>query len=146
MDFVKSWTVSVCLTLIISVVFSLISPKGTMGRFYKVIISVFIFISFIYPLTDFDFSEFSSDFRIESDYENTQENMTEIQVEGIIKNILTENGIENTRVSCTVSQNGDAISIARLEVAVPPNYNAEEVRKLLFDSAGVAADVTYFDG
>ena len=144
MDFVKSWTVSVCLTLIISVVFSLISPKGTMGRFYKVIISVFIFISFIYPLTDFDFSEFSSDFRIESDYENTQENMTEIQVEGIIKNILTENGIENTRVSCTVSQNGDEISIDSIEVAVPPNYNAEEVQKLLFDSAGVAADVTCF--
>lgn len=145
MDFVKSWTVSVCLTLIISVVFSLVSPKGTMGRFYKVIISVFIFISFIYPLTDFDFSDFSADFNIESDYESAQENLTETQVEGIIKSVLLENSVEDAQVSCTVSQNGDEIMIDEIEVAVSRDYNAEEVRRLLLDSAGVAANVIYSD-
>lgn len=145
MDFVKSWTVSVCLTLIISVVFSLVSPKGTMGRFYKVIISVFIFISFIYPLTDFDFSDFSDDFNIESDYESTQENLTETQVEGIIKSVLLENSVEDAQVSCTVSQNGDEIMIDEIEVAVSRDYNAEEVRRLLLDSVGVAANVIYSD-
>lgn len=145
MDFVKSWTVSVCLTLIISVVFSLVSPKGTMGRFYKVIISVFIFISFIYPLTDFDFSDFSADFNIETDYESAQENLTETQVEGIIKSVLLENSVEDAQVSCTVSQNGDEIMIDEIEVAVSRDYNAEEVRRLLLDSVGVAANVIYSD-
>ena len=36
-----------------------------MGKFYKVIISAFIFISFLYPLTDFNASDFKIDFEFE---------------------------------------------------------------------------------
>ena len=33
MDFIKSWTFSVCATLLLASVLSLVSPRGGMGRF-----------------------------------------------------------------------------------------------------------------
>lgn len=141
MDFIKSWTVSVCLTLIISAVFSVISPKGTMGRFYKVIISVFVFVSLLYPFADFDFDEFKSDFSLESEFETTQENLAEMQVENIIKNVLTENGIENAEVECTAVQSQEEISVESVTVFVPESYSADEVRKIILEQTGVAAEV-----
>ena len=35
MDVVKQWTLNICLTLIGAVILSLVSPRGSMGRFYK---------------------------------------------------------------------------------------------------------------
>lgn len=141
MDFIKSWTVSVCLTLIISAVFSLVSPRGTMGRFYKVIISVFIFVSLLYPFADFDFNELKADFDFESELEDTGSNLAEMQVENIIKGVLLENGINGAQVSCTVIQIADEISVEDVSVIVPADYSASEVEKIIFDETGVAAQV-----
>ncbi len=141
MDFIKSWTVSVCLTLIISAVFSLVSPRGTMGRFYKVIISVFIFVSLLYPFADFDFNELKADFDFESELEDTGSDLAEMQVENIIKGVLFENGINGAQVSCTVIQIADEISVEDVSVIVPADYSASEVEKIIFDETGVAAQV-----
>ena len=142
MEFIKSWTISVCLTLVISAVFSLVSPRGSMGRFYKVVISVFIFISLLYPFTDFDFSEFKADFDFESELEDTEVGLAEIQVENIIKGVLMDNGIEDAQVSCTVTQIGDEISVENVSVTVKTEYSASEVQEIIFDETGVAAEVT----
>lgn len=141
MDFIKSWTVSVCLTLIISAVFSLVSPRGAMGRFYKVIISVFIFVSLLYPFADFDFNELKADFDFESELEDTGSDLAEMQVENIIKGVLLENGINGAQVSCTVIQIADEISVEDVSVIVPADYSASEVEKIIFDETGVAAQV-----
>lgn len=141
MDFIKSWTVSVCLTLIISAVFSLVSPRGTMGRFYKVIISVFIFVSLLYPFADFDFNELKAEFDFESELEDTGSDLAEMQVENIIKGVLLENGINGAQVSCTVIQIADEISVEDVSVIVPADYSASEVEKIIFDETGVAAQV-----
>lgn len=141
MDFIKSWTVSVCLTLIISAVFSIISPKGSMGRFYKIIISVFIFVSILYPFADFDFSEFKSDFDLEGEFEETGENLAQMQVENIIKSVLTENGVNGAEVECVVIQSGDEISIENVTVHVPESYKKNEIEQLILNETGVAAQV-----
>lgn len=63
MDFLKEWTYTICITLIISVIFSILTPKGNMGRFFKIILATFIFLSFIYPFKsaqiDFTLPEFN---------------------------------------------------------------------------------------
>lgn len=141
MDFIKSWTVSVCLTLIISAVFSIISPKGSMGRFYKIIISVFIFVSILYPFADFDFSEFKSDFDFEGEFEETGENLAQMQVENIIKSVLTENGVTGAEVECVVIQSGDEISIENVTVHVPESYKKNDIEQLILNETGVAAQV-----
>lgn len=142
MDFIKSWTVSVCLTLIISAVFSLVSPKGTMGRFYKVIIFVFIFVSLLYPFVDFDFNDFKADFDFESEFESTEEDLAEMQVENIIKSVLSENNIEGAEVACDVFQASDEISVENVTVTIPDKYDIDEVKQILLKETGVAAEVT----
>ncbi len=93
MDYIKSWTFCICITLIVSVVFSILSPKGTMGKFYKVIISVFIFISFLYPLTDFDFDGFKIDFNFNTEYENLVESSAKQEIQYSVEKVLTDNKI-----------------------------------------------------
>lgn len=141
MDYVKSWTFCICITLIISVIFSVLKPKGTMGKFYKVIISVFIFISFLYPLTDFDSADFKLNFNLESEYENLIENTAKTEIENSVNAVLKENEIHNSSVSADVKQIGDEIVINRLLVSVTDDYSVEEVKELLFKNLGIVADV-----
>lgn len=141
MDYIKSWTFCVCITLIVSVIFSILSPKGTMGRFYKVIISVFIFISFLYPLTNFSFDEFKIDFNFNTEYENLVESAAKQEIEYSVGKILTDNEIYNSSISAEVEQSGDEVVINRILVSVTDEYNVEEVKALLFENLGVVAEV-----
>lgn len=143
MDYIKSWSFCICITLIISVIFSILSPKGTMGKFYKVIISVFIFISFLYPLSDFDFSDFDLDFDFEQEYENVAENAAKTQIELSVNHMLEENDIRNCNVSADVMQSGDEIYINRVSVAVTDAYSPEEVEEIIFKKLGIVADVKH---
>ncbi len=141
MDYIKSWTFCICITLVVSVVFSILSPKGTMGRFYKVIISVFIFISFLYPLTDFSFDDFKIDFNFNTEYENLVENSAKQEIEYSVGKVLTDNEIYNSSISAEVEQNGDEILINRILVSVTDDYNVEDVKALLLENLGVVAEV-----
>ncbi|GFI70903.1 hypothetical protein IMSAG250_00085 [Clostridiales bacterium] len=141
MDYIKSWTFCICITLIVSVVFSILSPKGTMGKFYKVIISVFIFISFLYPLTDFDFDGFKIDFNFNTEYENLVESSAKQEIQYSVEKVLTDNKIYNSSISAEVEQNGDEILINRILVSVTDDYNVEEVKALLLENLGVVAEV-----
>lgn len=141
MDYIKSWTFCICITLIVSVVFSILSPKGTMGKFYKVIISVFIFISFLYPLTDFDFDGFKIDFNFNTEYENLVESSAKQEIQYAVEKVLTDNKIYNSSISAEVEQNGDEILINRILVSVTDDYNVEEVKALLLENLGVVAEV-----
>ncbi len=141
MDYIKSWTFCICITLIVSVIFSILSPKGTMGRFYKVIISVFIFISFLYPLTDFDFDGFKMDFNFNTEYENLVESSAKQEITYSVEKVLTDNEIYNSSISAEVEQNGDEIFINRILVSVTDDYDVEEVKALLLENLGVVAEV-----
>lgn len=141
MDYIKNWTFCICITLIVSVIFSILSPKGTMGKFYKVIISVFIFISFLYPLTDFSFDEFKIDFNFNTEYENLVESSAKQEIEYSVGKVLTDNEIYNSSISAEVEQNGDEVVINRILVSVTDAYDVEEVKALLFEILGVVAEV-----
>lgn len=141
MDYIKSWTFCICITLVVSVIFSILSPKGTMGKFYKVIISVFIFISFLYPLTDFDFDDFKIDFNFTTEYENLVEESAKQEIETIINQLLTENEIMNSSISADVEQSGSEVIINRILVSVTDDYNTEDVKNLILKNTGVVAEV-----
>ncbi len=112
-----------------------------MGKFYKVIISVFIFVSFLYPLTDFDASDFVLDFDFESEYENVVENAAKTEVENSVIYMLNQNGINNSSVSAEVTQQGDEISIERVSISVTDDYSPEDVKNIVFENLGIVADV-----
>lgn len=141
MDYVKSWAFCICITLIISVIFSILAPKGTMGKFYKVIISTFIFLSFLYPLSDFNIADFRLDFDFESEYTSVVESTAKAQIESAVENALYENGIFNTIVTAEVSQRGEELEISSVKISVSDNYSVDEVKETVFKELGVVAEV-----
>ena len=141
MDYIKSWTFCICITLIISVILSILAPKGTMGKFYKVIISTFIFLSFLYPLSDFNIAEFKLDFDFDSVYENVVEGAAKSQVESAVETVLVENDIQNSIVTASVYQSGDELVINSVKISVPDGYSVEEVKDIVFKELGVVAEV-----
>ena len=141
MDFIKSWTFCICITLMLSVVFSVLTPKGSMGRFYKIIISMFIFISFLFPLTEFDISDFKFDFDFGSEYSDVLENAAQKQIESSVGSALSESGFKNCAVSARVKEDNGEITVESLLISVPDGYSTKEVKDLLFDKLGVVAEV-----
>lgn len=141
MEFIKTWTVCVCITLIVSVIFITLSPKGTMGKFYRIIISVFIFLSFIYPLTDFKFDSFKSDFKFEDSYSDAAENAVDIEIANIIMAVLEENDVVSPMIDVNTSINGDEITIEDVKISVIDDYDLKAVEKIVFDNLGIVASV-----
>lgn len=90
-----------------------LSPKGTMGKFYKTIISIFIFISFLYPLTSFKANEFKTNFEFEDIYSDIVENSVDIEIENSIKGLLEENGISSAMVDVKTLIIGDEVTIEK---------------------------------
>lgn len=142
MDFVKQWTLTVSTTLIISIIFSLLTPKGNMGRFYKIILSVFIFISFVYPLTENNFSislpEFD-DTIIVDEQQKSYENI----VENTIKNKLNSAGYKNSSVSAEISYEDNLITVNSLKVLIQDNYDINEVKSYIKKETGYNPEVYY---
>jgi hypothetical protein len=144
MDFLKQWTFSVCITLIISVIFSLIAPKGRLSGFYKIIISLFIFISFLYPFTQFDIkgidlSEYSFEYEMNNNSNSVYENMINEQV----KAVLIENDVNGADVTSEVKIDNDEIMVNSVLVAVSDDYDIAYVEKLLFDNLSINAKVIH---
>lgn len=141
MEFIKTWTVCVCITLIVSVIFMTLSPKGTMGKFYRIIISVFIFLSFIYPLTNFKLDTFKNDFKFKDSYSAVAENAVDIEIANKIISVLEENNVDFSMVDVETRINGDEITIEEVKISVIDDYDVKEVEKIVLDNLGIIANV-----
>lgn len=147
MEFIKEWTFSVCITLIISVFISLLLPAGTMGKYSKIVVSMFIFLSLILPITksNITFALPETDF-IES--VDSQEESYSRLIEAKIKENLNSAGYTGVNVYCEVSIKGDddlEIDVKNLTVYIPDEYDKEEILQFIYDSLGMTAEV-YFIG
>lgn len=142
MDFIKEWTICVCVTLVISIIFSTISPNGRLSRFYKIIISMFIFMSFLYPFTTSHFRPSSlkfGDLKIEEESSQLSENLVNTKV----NEFLIENDIIGASVSSSVDYNEDVLTINDIQIAVPDEYDTQMVKKLVFDNLSLNARVIH---
>lgn len=141
MDFIKNWIFSVCTTLILSVIFSAFIPKGNIGKFYKIIISLFIFVSFIYPLTDYEFKNLNVEFPAFSNvYVSELNDSNKKNIELLIKTKLQEQNI-NANVSVECSANSEETEIEKISIYVPDGSNAEEIKDFVYKELGLVADV-----
>lgn len=141
MNFIKTWTFCICVTLIVSVIFISLTPKGSVGKFYRIIISIFIFISFLYPLSNFNFNDFRPNFRIEKNYDDFMVNSVDKQIENLVEKTLCDNGINSSKISVETSIIGEEININKVSVSVIDDYDKDEVEKIIFDNIGIVANV-----
>lgn len=143
MDFLKNWTFSVCLTLILAVIFSVMTPKGSLGKFYKMIISMFIFVSFLYPISNAKASDFKIDLPMFcNNYTQQVENAGVNSTEAIIINKLKEIGV-NASVSLEINFRNNEIEIESLTVYVPDGTSKNKVSEYLMSELGMVAEVEY---
>lgn len=144
MEFFKQWTLCVCITLVVSVIFSLFAPRGRMSGFYKIIISLFIFISFLYPLKSFQADAFKAEeIFSEYDYENAEESACEAMINNEVKALLKDNNIIGASVRSEVRIKNDEATVNYVQVAVADEYDINEVESIIFDSLGINAKVIY---
>ncbi len=142
MDFIKQWTLTISATLIISIIFSLLTPKGNMGRFFKIVLAMFIFVSFIYPIKNADF-DFEIPLFDETEFIDSQESAYENIVKTNIENILTEGNYINSKVNVKISLNGEEISVNSLEIGILDEFDKKEVKNYITDKTGFNAEVYY---
>lgn len=139
MNFFKQWTIFVCMTVLMCVVFSFLTPKGSMGRFYKMIISIFIFLSFLYP-----FSQSKINFELPKIETKNTYSINNEMIECQIKTCLTENNVIGANVNCHSSINSDnEIVVEKVVVSVSDDYDTTEVQKIIFDNLSINAEVVH---
>ena len=143
MEFFKNWSFSVCTALIVSAVLSVFTPSDSTKRFYKTMIAVFIFISFVYPLKDFDADVFRNFGSV--DIAKSVNSSYETGINSSITSFLKEKGIIGASVSSEVLYNEDdnTAEISAVTVFIPDEYSAEETKELIFSELGVNAEVIY---
>lgn len=148
MEFIKTWTLSICITVLLATVFSLLVPKSSMGKTMKIIIAVFIFVSFILPVARFDLSNINNKSSVKSQSSDTLQDYSEINVElakkslkKTILNTLEENEIYNAQVNITATMKDNEITVEKISVSVPSEYNAETVSKIIEEKLGINAEI-----
>ncbi|MDY5242344.1 MAG: hypothetical protein SPH20_01105 [Eubacterium sp.] len=145
MNLIKEWTFCICSTVIVSVIFSLLAPKGCSGRFYKSVISLFIFISFLFPFTQI------GDKKLDFNLDNINieaENNTNSIVEGVVKNeiitLLENNSVYSAGVNCSSSVNANnEIVLNSVTVSVADEYDCDTVRQLIYDELSLNVRVIH---
>lgn len=143
MDFIKEWTFAVCVTLVASVLISLLLPSGTMGKYSKMIVSVFIFVSLLLPLTKGEISFALPDMDIE-EYQQEQDNTYSKLIASEAEKLLSDEGYTGITVSCDAEINdNEEIEVRKIKAYIPDEYTKEEVKSFLYDNLGMAAEVYY---
>lgn len=145
MNLIKEWTFCICSIVIVSVIFSLLAPKGSSGRFYKSVISLFIFISFLFPFTQI------GDKKLDFNLDNINieaENNTNSIVEGVVKKeiitLLENNSVYSAGVNCSSSVNADnEIVLNSVTVSVADEYDCDTVRQLIYDELSLNVRVIH---
>lgn len=145
MDYIKQWCFYICSTLIFSSLLSILSPKGNMSKIYKTIISLFIFISLLMPITHIGEINLES-FKV-SNFSGINENTNSIannSLKSTIQSFLEKNDILGSRINCVTYLNeNNEIVVESVQIAISDEYDVEYVRKMVFDSLSVNARVIH---
>lgn len=140
MEFIKEWTFSICITLVASVLISLLMPSGTTGKYGKLIISLFIFLSILTPFSKADLSLALDEFNEQSYSQSCEESYSKL-IETKIKENLSSAGYSGITVSCDAVMNNNEIEIKSLAVYIPDDYDKEEVRNYIYENMGLNTEV-----
>lgn len=145
MNIIREWTLCVCSTVIAAVVFSLLTPKGNNGKFYKTVISLFIFVSFIFPFVQNSGKALDFDFKpVQIETKNTTNSIANEVVKREIISLLESNSVFGSSVTCSSEVNkNNEVTLNDITVAVTDEYNREEVRQLIYDELSLNVRVIY---
>lgn len=144
MRFLNEWTYTICITLIISVIFSLLLPKGSQGKVGRIVITVFIMISFFIPFGSNNFKLNFDDYLIEYSDENTlKETSYENIIKSNIESTLTKGNYKNSKAEVKVDIKDEQVYIKSADVYILNEFNKDDVKNYIFDKLGINTKVYY---
>ena len=145
MEFIKEWTICICSTLVVATVLSLLAPNSSNGKFYKTLVKIFIFLSFIYPFTQssFELPQFEpiEPQKLKVSYEEKVANdMVRDKIIDLLKNSKISGAIVDVKSKIN---DKDEIDIKNIVVIVPDEYEVDYVKKLIFDNLSLNVEVIH---
>lgn len=140
MSFFRQWCFCVCTVLLVAVVLSLFAPKGSMQKTYKMLLSVFILMSFLYPLREVKTISFALPQLAE---ETSAGAPYEALAAQEIKRVLEAHQINGADVSCIaqVDYEDGTICLESVQIFVPDDCDITQVHALIYDTLGINAKV-----
>lgn len=145
MDYIKQWCLYICLTVIVAVIFSFLAPNGNLKKLYQTIISLFIFISFLLPLTQSEKLSFNFNPNFNVSYiENNTNSIGNEVIKDEINSVLYDYGLKNCLVDCTsyLKENNEIV-VESVQVAVGDEYDTKEIENLIFERLSIRARVIH---
>lgn len=132
MNDIKQWAVYLCVALIISLIFSILTPNSKLDGGIKFIIGLFIMTSLTVPiLPKISSISVSSNVDISSDYKNklndTYKTIIQKNLSEKIKSQLKSNDIKINNIDLNINILSDkSISISNLIIYIDKKYQAKE--------------------
>lgn len=153
MDGVKSVITMICLTLIITGIFSILIPKSSMEKIMKFAISLFFLTGIVIPILrgDFDFSFDIGEIKaveyqqtLKQNTKNTITILSEKKIEYQIKSILKANDINYIKVDINIHINDDdSIDISKFIVMLSKDNKTDlkTVEQLIVKEVGIKPQI-----
>lgn len=111
--------------------------QGSMGRFYKTVLSLFIIAGFLLPITGGEKADFSAYFSDVTAQAADANSVYESLIESRVKQTLTAAGYKDCSVQASVRIKEQEIYIQKLVVSVPGDMDREAVAALLKAQLGL---------
>lgn len=136
MDVVKSWSLSVCISLVVVSILTIISPSLSKNKILHLVFSIFVLGSLINPLVSlkgikFDFKSIESDIKKQeyvSQYNEVSkkfiEEATAKALFPVIQKEISENGIDGFGMNINLSENQNGYILEDIIISV---YNKNEI-------------------
>lgn len=146
MNDIKSWVHIVCVILVLSSAMKIILPSSK-NALFKAVLSLFLIVSVIIPFTNGNMKFTLPKMNFEEYSIEEKNNVIENSIINQISNILVKNNYNSCVINCDVSidKNND-ITVNSIDIYIPDEYKADEVKNLIFDSLGYVARVEKIGG
>ncbi len=141
MELIRNWATVVCITLVVTILFSMLVPKGSMERVLQFSISLFFIVSFITPFIT-QFSSFRLDVSasaqveesnlesvsaLEESFEQKLLELTKENLEEKGKGFLEEIGVRCQKISVSINkEEDDSITISKITVWLDNAYQSRQ--------------------
>lgn len=141
MDEFKTYVYSICITLIIVSIFTVILPNGKLKAYTNAVLSIFIFLSIISPIKNIS-SEIRIPYFDEDSYESSNYAYSNL-INSKITEELKSGGYDNCKAECYAVVDSNEIKIESAAVTINDDYDREEVKEYIFEKLGIVAEVNY---
>lgn len=157
MDSLKFIGMSICITTVITSIFTMLLPNGHLDNVIKFAITLFFLTSIITPFIDTDFNlDFNSLAKelstqtsqtLEQEISNTFIDIAKSRIEEELKTLLIQNNVDAKKVSIDINiSNDDCIYIEKVKVYI--NFDEEtisNINEIILNEVHILPDIIIVD-